>query len=203
MTDTEKLDLQFYKNGSAEAVLKRFAFSEKEEKLIRDAIRTANRAKPIMLLIRQADALLKEVAETRKPIKGVVEDIDPEELAKSIAKVTAPEPSKKFLSWFRWWYILVLLAFIPFLRQIYFEKYEYDYGNKYTYEEAKTYCKAQGKSLPFSILEIRRTGTQIDTNNIWIKNTDLIKGAGSSSQTDNYKKHVVCVDTNRGVKINY
>jgi len=33
MTDREKLELEFYKNGSAESVLKRFVFSEEEEKL--------------------------------------------------------------------------------------------------------------------------------------------------------------------------
>ena len=36
MTDTEKAEIEFYKNGSAESVLKRFVFSEQEEKLIRE-----------------------------------------------------------------------------------------------------------------------------------------------------------------------
>jgi len=69
MTETERLELEFYKNGSAESVLKRFVFSEKEEKLVRDAIRTAQRANPRMVLKHQADELLKEVAKTRQPIK--------------------------------------------------------------------------------------------------------------------------------------
>lgn len=68
MTNAEKLELEFYKNGTAESVLKRFEFSEKEEKLVRDAIRTAQLANPRMKLIRDADELLKEVARTRKPI---------------------------------------------------------------------------------------------------------------------------------------
>ena len=68
MTEVEKLGLEFYKNGSAEGVLKRFAFSEKEEKLVRDAIRTAQLASPRMKLIQDADKLLKEVAKTRTPI---------------------------------------------------------------------------------------------------------------------------------------
>ncbi len=68
MKDAEKLELEFYKNGSAESVLKRFVFSQAEEKLIRDAMRTAQLANPRMKLIRDADELLREVAKTRDPI---------------------------------------------------------------------------------------------------------------------------------------
>ena len=68
MTDTEKLELEFYKNGSAESVLNRFVFSEAEEKLVRDAMRTADRPNPRMKLIYEADELLKKVAKTREPI---------------------------------------------------------------------------------------------------------------------------------------
>jgi len=69
MTDTEVLELKFYKNGSANNVLKRFNFSEEETQLIKDAIRTANMHKPRMQLIHKADELLKEVVKTREPIK--------------------------------------------------------------------------------------------------------------------------------------
>ncbi len=68
MIDTEKLELEFYKNGSAEGVLKRFVFSVKEEKLVRDAIRTVQLANPRMKLIRVSDELLREVTKTREPI---------------------------------------------------------------------------------------------------------------------------------------
>ena len=67
--DIEKqITIEFFKNGSAERVLERFEFSEEEKKLIQDAIRTANRTNPRMKLIYEADALLKEVAKTRKPV---------------------------------------------------------------------------------------------------------------------------------------
>jgi hypothetical protein len=68
MTKEEKLELEFYKNGSAESVLARFVFTEKEEKLVRDAMRSAQLAKPRMKLIRDSDELLKKVAKTREPI---------------------------------------------------------------------------------------------------------------------------------------
>jgi H+/gluconate symporter-like permease len=48
--------------------LKRFIFSEAEEKLVRDAIRTAKMSNPRMKLIHDADLLLKEVAKSREPI---------------------------------------------------------------------------------------------------------------------------------------
>ena len=69
MTEDENLELELYKNGSAESVLKRFVFSKEEQKLVKDAIRTANMSNPRMLLIHRADDFLKEVAKTRKPIE--------------------------------------------------------------------------------------------------------------------------------------
>lgn len=68
MITNEQIAIEFYKNGSALNALERFSFSEKEEKLIRDAIRTANMQNPRMKLIDEADLLLKEVAKTREPI---------------------------------------------------------------------------------------------------------------------------------------
>jgi len=65
---SEELEVNFYKNGSAESVLKRFEFSEQEIKLIKDAIRTANMSNSRMQLIHKADELLREVTKTREPI---------------------------------------------------------------------------------------------------------------------------------------
>jgi hypothetical protein len=92
MKDIEKQEIEFYKNGSAEAVLKRFVFSEEEEKLVRDAMRTANMPKPRMALIHQADELLKDVAVNRTPIT-LSKDIDEMELKKQIhmAHYSPPE----------------------------------------------------------------------------------------------------------------
>ena len=68
MTKEDELKLKFYKNGAAEAVLKRFMFTEKEKKLIQDAIRTSNMPNPRMKLIDEVDVLLKDVAKSREPI---------------------------------------------------------------------------------------------------------------------------------------
>ena len=83
MTDAEKLELEFYRNGSAERVLHRFVFSEEEEKLVKDAIRTANMSNPRMQLIHQSDKLLKEVVKTIEPI-----------LVKNKTKVSAQDMAK-------------------------------------------------------------------------------------------------------------
>ena len=83
MTDTEKAEIDFYKNGSVESILKRFVFSEQEEKLVRDAIRTANMLNPRMNLIQEADKLLREVAKTREAIiPDDKTEVSPETLAK-------------------------------------------------------------------------------------------------------------------------
>ncbi len=83
MKETQLVELEFYKNGSAESVLKRFVFSEIEEKLVRDAIRTAQLANPRMKLIRDADALLKEISKSRNPIvPDSKTEVSPETLAK-------------------------------------------------------------------------------------------------------------------------
>ena len=70
MAEEEKIELDFYKNGSAESVLKRFVFTEDEEKLIKDAIRSAKMPHPRMVLIHKADELLKEIAKTREPVES-------------------------------------------------------------------------------------------------------------------------------------
>jgi len=83
MTDTEKVELEFYKNGSAQSVLKRFKFTKDEEKLIKDAIRTAKRDNPRMQLIYEVDILLKEVAKNREPMASINKtEVSAEALAK-------------------------------------------------------------------------------------------------------------------------
>ena len=84
MTDLEKIQLKFYQNGSAEAVLSRFEFSEDEEKLVRSAIQTSKMKKPRMQLIYKVDELLKTVAKTRTPI---------------VKKTTTKEPMLVVGSW--------------------------------------------------------------------------------------------------------
>ena len=93
MSDLKQADIDFYKNGAAEEVLQRFEFTQEEEQLIKDAIRTANLPHPRLKLLQKADALLKEVGKTRKPIQNNTQP-SPEVLA-SIAKINIEQMKQK------------------------------------------------------------------------------------------------------------
>ena len=98
MTKEDELKLKFYKNGTAEAVLERFMFTEKEKKLIQDAIRTANMPNPRMKLIDEVDELLKDVAKFREPI--VIESeikISPKDMIKFVNMKTKATQRKNCL----------------------------------------------------------------------------------------------------------
>jgi len=98
MTDTEKLELEFYKNGSAESVLKRFVFSEEEEKLVREAMSTAQRTNPRMKLILNANELLKEVAKSREPIAVESNSEDADKAVAIIGTMTSEYNRKQILN---------------------------------------------------------------------------------------------------------
>ena len=98
MTDREKLELEFYKNGSAESVLKRFVFCEEEEKLVRDAMSTAQRTNPRMKLIRDADELLREVAKSREPISVESNSEDADKAVAIIGTMTSEYNRKQTLN---------------------------------------------------------------------------------------------------------
>jgi fibrillarin-like rRNA methylase len=95
MTKEDKLKIEFYKNGAAEAVLKRFMFTEKEKKLIQDAIRTANMPNPRMKLIDEVDVLLKDVAKFREPIIIEQNDKDAAKATAIISTITSEYNSKQ------------------------------------------------------------------------------------------------------------
>jgi len=95
MTKEDKLKIEFYKNGVAEAVLKRFMLTEKEKKLIQDAIRTANMPNPRMKLIDEVDVLLKDVAKFREPIIIEQNDEDADKAMAIISTVTSEYNSKQ------------------------------------------------------------------------------------------------------------
>jgi len=95
MTKEDELKLKFYKNGTAEAVLERFMFTEKEKKLIQDAIRTANMPNPRMKLIDEVDELLKDVAKFREPIIIEQNDKDAAKATAMISTVTSEYNSKQ------------------------------------------------------------------------------------------------------------
>lgn len=189
MNKVEQEQLKFYKNGQAEVVLKRFAFSEDEEKLIRDAIRTSKMQHPRMKLIEQADELLKEVAKTRKPI--VTGEVDNQEVAKTVAKVSAPY-IKRFLPHIPWWMWVVIIALIVNTGKI--SHYISQIFYKYTYSEAKEYCKKRGKILPKSVYDLYKEGKNVPQGiSIWSKDGQLLN-IMAKIPDDGQKHFVICVD---------
>ena len=100
MIKDEELRIAFYKNGGAENVLERFEFTQEEEKLIRDAIRTAKMPNPRMKLIDKVDEFLEDVAKHREPISSIEEGNSSEvleEFEKVIIKDKVKKIEKKYI----------------------------------------------------------------------------------------------------------
>ncbi len=66
----EDPDIAFFKGNGVHNILKRYEFSEEERKVVSAAILTARKERPDSRIIARADALLKEVAQTREPIQN-------------------------------------------------------------------------------------------------------------------------------------
>ena len=61
-------DIAFYRNGGAQKVLARYNFSDTEKEIVQAAMVAARKERPDMRTIQKADALLRMVASTRKPL---------------------------------------------------------------------------------------------------------------------------------------
>lgn len=189
MNKREKEQLEFYKNGHANAILKRFIFSEEEEKLIHDAIRTSKMQYPRMKLIEQADELLKEVAQTREPITSG--EVDTEEIAKAVAKASAP-CTKRILPNIPWWMWMIVFMLIVNVGKI--SHYISQIFYKYTYAEAKEYCKTKGKVLPESINDLYKEGKKVPEGiSVWSRDGQLLNII-YKAPNDGQKHFVICVD---------
>ena len=84
-------EIAFYRNGGAQKVLARYDFSDTEKEIVQAAMVAARKERPDMRTIQKADALLRMVASTRKPLSR---EEDQTELTKSLAKAEAEYSSK-------------------------------------------------------------------------------------------------------------
>ena len=162
MTNDE-LEVAFYKGSAVHDVLKRFKFSDDENKVITAAIITSRKQTPDMKIIAKADELLKEVAKSREPIKPTAKtEVSAEALAKmeaiSIKQKYRDTEYTKSLNNSKGLIILlvgVLLAFTAY--KIFYKKTDFT-NTPITFEKAKSICKEQDKVLPltdFDFLEIK------------------------------------------------
>ncbi len=182
--------IEFYRGNAVHAVLQRYKFSDEEKRIIQGAILAARKEKPNLTLIGEADTLLQEVAKTRDPIKS--ESVDVKAVAKAVGLASVPPAQKK---WFSTWYWLLLPVLIIALGK------SYDFGDqhmyKYHYEEAKYYCKEQGKLLPLSIADIEAAGYTMRTEtSVWSEDGHLLTWIQGKIKSDGQNHHVVCVDVN-------
>ncbi len=59
----------FYRDGGAQRVLERYPFEPREQAVVKRAIIAANRPKPHLRTIREADKILQKVITERQPIR--------------------------------------------------------------------------------------------------------------------------------------
>ena len=192
MTDEDKLTIEFFKNGSAQRVLRRFEFSEAEKKLVEDAIRSAQRANPRMKIIYEADELLKRVAKTRKPI--VSEKLDEQEFAKANAKVVSAMPEKTFLNKIP--QIILFLFFALPIPIIHFLKHQNEEEVVlHSFLEARKICEKQGKVLPKGLSDLSLRGIPIFSD-IWAQEKNVLSLFGKESENRDVYHRVVCIEPN-------
>jgi len=73
MTKEDRQEVEFYKGNAVQQMLQGDRLTEDEKKIVRAAILTARKDKPNMVLIREADSLLKEIAKTREITEPTVD----------------------------------------------------------------------------------------------------------------------------------
>ncbi len=187
MNDQEEIDLEFYKNGLAESVLKRYEFSDEEKELIHSAIRTAKMKHPRMQVVEEADALLKEVAKSREVIYH--EPIDQESAAKAMALTTAPYFSRHRLPFWVWF--LLILLIIATSNIYYMAK---DRFSEYSFQEAKAYCHSKDKVLPKDIEALRSSGFEMhqDTQ-LWAADGTVLESLKGNIPRTKERYPVRCV----------
>ncbi len=214
MTHQEKLEVQFYQGEAAQALLKRFTFSDEELSVINAAILTSRKDIPNMKFIHTADALLKQISATREPNKEAQTPQSAEALAKiemmSIKqnkrafKTEANESRNRSFtlldSKLQVVVALALLISFALYKNIYTKE---DLSSKlYTFKEAQAYCKEQNLLLPLTLDDAPDLLIQPSHKNsigYWSEKQKILfnitKGWGG--EKDDGKKHyVTCVKKN-------
>jgi len=211
-------DIEFYRGDAAYSVLKRFEFSEDEEKIIYAAIRTAKSSNPKIQLIDQSDKLLKEVAKERDPLFLNEDKSDTATmLAKAQAEYSLQGASKKLKHDDREGNRIMLfvagMAVLAFLtiqltKSYQADWYDTDYGI-HTYSEAKQICKSHRDTLP-TVVQMNevydqsniftRISEYIVNKPYWVENGDKpmiykIRDTEETESTDNDLYEVKCIDS--------
>ena len=217
MTKEDRQEVEFYKGNAVQQMIQGDRLTEDEKKVVRAAILTARKDKPNMVLIREANTLLKEIAKTREATEPTVdvEAISPKEIL-SLEKMKYDQTARstRIADKEEWRdyaakhsYKLPLTAMITlFVAKFIYETFIYQEVPLYTFTEAKQICSQQGKVLPNDWNDDNdKVLRQTAQNNIelWSENGGILCNGMSYNRFNGLdrggeNRHgVVCVDENK------
>ena len=192
-------EIEFYRSDAVHTVLKRYSFTDDEKKVIQMAILTSKKDQPNMKLINDADNLLRSVTETQKSLEPEQFTMDKKSLRK-MAELKGKKEEKNKFSW-----VIILLA-IQSIGLIIFNYYLSDDKKTeppklYSFQEAETLCKTQGKVLPLTTQDAPGyidIPNELNELGYWMADQRVIYNLsiGIEHQDDGKKHYAVCVDTN-------
>ena len=168
----------FYSGSAVHSVLKRYAFSDEEKKIIQAAILTARKEKPKMSLIDEADALLKTVSSTRDPLPEVEDKvmIQKAQLSHSLAQANLQSKSDDRRGKATIYFAIAMFALALLTMQL-TKSYQArwataEYG-QHTYDEAVEICQHHRDSLPtvVQLNEIYEESSIVGKATIYLANT--------------------------------
>ena len=192
-------EIDFYRSDVVYTVLKRYSFSSAEKKVIQMAILTAKKDQPNMKLIHEADTLLKSVKESQDPVEKEKFQMD----KKSLRRMAGREGKKEEKRKFPWVITLVTIQVVGILIINYYisDNKKTEPPKLYSFQEAETLCRTQGKVLPLTIQDAPGyidIPTELNERGYWMADKRVVYNlsVGIEHQDDEKKHYVVCVDTN-------
>lgn len=209
MLNEDQIAIDFYRGSGVQDVLKRYEFSDKENKVILAAILTSRRKTPNMKFIRTADALLKHIAMSRTPIEqNSNTSISPQILAQfeAMTKETKRKSRSKQKESLEVKYMrfadtkillfAILSAFFIYLSLQYFAKKSLIHI-PVTFQEAQKICLEQDKKLPLTYADFDDTSKYRYDNIIgyWSRNgTIYLNKMMPFIENDTQKHYVKCLE---------
>ena len=193
------LEIEFYRSDAVYTVLKRYDFSDNEKKIIQAAIVTAKRDKPNMKLIHQAYTLLRSVTKSQDPVEIEKFQMDNRSL-RGMAGMEGKKEEKRKYSWI---ITLLTIQIVGLLILNYYmtDDKKIEPPKLYSFQEAETLCKTQGKVLPLTAQDAPGyidMPNELNALGYWTADKKITYNLaiGYEDQDDGKKHYAVCVDTN-------
>lgn len=201
MTREENQEVEFYKSDLIQQMLQDDLLCDDDKRIVRAAVLTSRKNPPNMTLIREADMLLKELAQTRtatNPPK-TISTVD----ATQYNHITKKDDLAEQQFWntahnvamSKMYMIMALGAFVLMFGYKYLEILAP--SNLHTFQEAKEKCKKRGQFLPkdwksASYLELDPEEINVG---YWGEDSSVFHNGEQGTTTDDGKEHyAICVD---------